>query len=203
MDITKSREIPVQIPIGLIILAAGGSTRYQSAKGLIDWHGKAMIRHITDIAVNSHLGPVTVVTGKYHQEITKSLLGSGATIIHNPNWKIGLSTSVHLGIQNLPNDCQAVIFLLGDQPFVTSDLLLALRNRYEESGVSIVAPTLNERPTNPVLFSKRHFAELLETAGDTGGKTLLKKYSVEGIIWEDERLGIDIDTPEDYAKWGK
>jgi molybdenum cofactor cytidylyltransferase len=201
MDRSTINNLPARHPIGVVILAAGGSTRYRSAKGLIDWHGKTMIRYITDIAVNSHLGPVVVITGKYHQEIANSLMGSGSLVIHNLDWEKGLSTSIHKGVQNLSIDCQGVIFLLGDQPFVSGDLLLALRNRFEESEASIIAPIVKGRPTNPILFSKTHIAELLETTGDAGGKILLKKYPVEGVVWEDDRLGIDIDTPEDYAKW--
>jgi CTP:molybdopterin cytidylyltransferase MocA len=187
--------------VGLIILAAGGSIRYHSAKALANWHGKTMIRHITDEAIKSNLGPVIVVTGKYLREIDVTLTGSGAIISNNPDWEKGLSSSIHVGIRNLPEVCTSAIFLLGDQPFVTVGVLKKLAEKFYESHASIVAPLVNGKVTNPILFSRIHFSELLATTGDIGGKELLKIYPVEGVVWEDEMLRIDIDTPDDYARW--
>ena len=51
----------------------------------------------------------------------------------------------------------------------------------------------------PTIISSIYKYELLKIAGDKGARDLVNKYvsKVNKIFIEDERLGIDIDTPED------
>jgi len=53
---------------------------------------------------------------------------------------------------------------------------------------------------NPVLFDRKTFTDLKTIRGDTGGRTLFSRYTVDWIDWHDETILLDIDTDEDYQR---
>ena len=64
----------------------------------------------------------------------------------------------------------------------------------------IVAPLVDGRRANPVLFDKSTFKDLLALKGDVGGRAIFSGYRVEYLEWLDNKLLLDIDTAEDYAR---
>ena len=93
------------------------------------------------------------------------------------------------------------IFLLADQPQVTTELLAALVRRHRETGALAVAPRFEGKRGNPVLFDRRTFEEFDKLTGDAGGRTILRGREGEMafIDWPTDEILRDIDTPEDYA----
>jgi molybdenum cofactor cytidylyltransferase len=84
-----------------IVLAAGGSSRLGSPKQLIEVQGRPLVRRYVDMA-NALCGrQVVVVTGAAQRAVESMLAGVGATMIPNPDWQIGLSTSVRTGLRAL------------------------------------------------------------------------------------------------------
>jgi CTP:molybdopterin cytidylyltransferase MocA len=57
-----------------------------------------------------------------------------------------------------------------------------------------------DQRANPVLFDRDTFADLLTLEGDVGGRAIFHKHRVEYLPWHDERLLLDVDTPEMYAR---
>jgi molybdenum cofactor cytidylyltransferase len=53
---------------------------------------------------------------------------------------------------------------------------------------------------NPVLFDRATFPVLQALTGDVGGRAIFSRVPPVYIDWLDERLLIDIDTPEDLKK---
>lgn len=180
-----------------ILLAAGAATRMGQPKLLLPWQGEPLIRHAARIALDAGLNPVVVVTGA-EQTIAAVLKDLPLQIVDNPDWQSGQSTSVRVGIQALPAETQAAIFLLGDQPFVTTDLIQQLIDTYRKTRPIILAPFVNNKRTNPVLFDRSVFNLLCQLHGDQGGRTLFDQYPPARMQWLDERLLLDIDTPEEY-----
>jgi len=183
-----------------IILAAGSASRMGQPKLLLPWKGETLIRQAARIALEAGLSPVMVVTGSYATEITGALSGLDVQVVFNPDWQTGQSTSVRAGIQALPGDTRAVLFLLGDQPFVTPELIRKLVKTYRQTRPVILAPYVGEKRSNPVLFDRSVFGELCQLHGDAGARSIFGKYPPAAMQWPDERLLLDIDTPEDYAR---
>ena len=92
------------------------------------------------------------------------------------------------------------IFLLTDQPQITTSILRALVQKHAEGLYSIVAPMVMDRRANPVLFDREVFADLLTLEGDVGGRAIFHKHHVEYLPWHDDSLLLDIDTPEMYQR---
>ena len=183
-----------------VILAAGAASRMGQPKLLLSWKGEPLIRHAARCALQSGLAPLVVVTGAYAAEMQIALAGLAVSLVHNPDWQAGQSTSVRSGLAVLPDRTQAVIFLLGDQPFVTSELLRALVNTYAQTRPTILAPFVGEKRANPVLFDHSIFEALGQLKGDAGARSLFTQYPPTPMPWADERLLLDVDTPEDYQR---
>jgi molybdenum cofactor cytidylyltransferase len=187
-------------PCAGIILAAGGSKRFGEVKLLVDWKGKSLVRHVAEMGIAAGISPVVVVTGAEDEHIRSALAGLPVAFIHNGDWEAGQSTSVRAGLQALEERTGSAIFLLGDQPFITAEVIRAVVHRHRITMAPVVAPRIGERRANPVLFDRFTFPDLLSLVGDTGGRAILQKYPVEYVDWSDDRLLLDVDTPEDYRR---
>jgi molybdenum cofactor cytidylyltransferase len=93
-----------------------------------------------------------------------------------------------------------VIFLLADQPQVTISVLRALVEKHAEALYPVVLPMVMDRRANPVLFDRSTFKDLLSIEGDLGGRAIFHKHHVEYLPWHDDRLLLDVDTPEMYQR---
>lgn len=189
----------IAVPVAGIILAAGSASRMGRPKLLLPWKGEALIRHAARTALHC-LNPVVVVTGAWEKEIRDSLKELPIKMVHNTEWAKGQSTSVRTGINSLPKETAAAIFLLGDQPYVPTELIEGLVNEYIQTRPTILAPYVGEKRSNPVLFDRSVFKDLCQIEGDVGARAIFKFHRIAPYAWPDENLLFDVDTPEDYQK---
>lgn len=187
-------------PIAGVILAAGGSSRFGTTKQLLDWKGKPLVNHAAETALAGGLSPVLVITGADHSKVTRSLENLPVECVFNPNWEQGQSSSVRTGIEALPPNMGAVIFLLVDQPFIPPQLIQRLIKAHAIKRAPIIHPQVNNERANPVLFDREVFQELSSLEGDTGGRVLFNAFPSRGVPWENDLIQKDIDTPEDFER---
>jgi molybdenum cofactor cytidylyltransferase len=192
--------LAVHEPVAGIILAAGASQRLGRPKQLLEWHGEPFIRHVVKVATEAGLQPLRIVTGACAQEIETALQGLPGQIIYNPRWESGQATSVIAGVESLPSTYGAAVFLLSDQPQVPATLLRSLVERHVQTLAPLVAPMVDGRRANPVLFDRRTFADLRKLEGDTGGRPLFAHYQVEWLPWHDASILLDVDSEQDYQR---
>ncbi len=191
--------------IAAVVLAAGASTRFGECKQLLDWDGKPLLAHVTDMALEAGLHPVVPVLGCQAAKTSAVLADRPVRTLMNWRWKEGLATSVQTGLAGVPCDAQAVLFLQCDQPLVTTELLRAILHRFHQTGSPIVHPTHAGRRGTPVLFARRFFAELSTITGDQGGRTLIDRYPDQVATFQvsDPEVLADVDTPQDYRRLRK
>jgi molybdenum cofactor cytidylyltransferase len=187
---------------GVIILAAGNSSRLGRPKQLLPYRGRTLLTHVVAEALVAELRPV-VVTGAFHAEVSDSLRGQSVDIIFNAAWEDGMASGIVAGLSNmllLYPDVDAVIIAVCDQPFISSILLLQLVSTFEASGKGMVACTYADSVGTPVLFGRSYFERLLELSGSEGAKNLLKQYpdDLAAVAFPDGY--IDIDTGEDAER---
>src|SRR5262245_48283656 len=94
------------------------------------------------------------------------------------------------------------MFLLGDQPLISKELINSLIDKFDGSTAAIIAPKFNGEARNPVLFRRQVFPELLKLTGDRGGRALVEKHprKTAFVDWLDELPFLDIDVPQDYER---
>jgi molybdenum cofactor cytidylyltransferase len=188
--------------IAALILAAGASARMGRPKQLLDWGGKPLVRVAAEVALAAKLDPLLVVVGGAQAEVMEALAGLPLRIIANPDYAAGQSTSLRAGIAALGQSTDAVVVLLGDQPFVTAAIVERLIAEWDSSEAAIIAPTYAGQRGNPVLFGRAVFPELLAVPGDQGARAVLAadRSRVHLVAFDDPRPLADIDTPEDYER---
>ncbi len=204
--------------VSAIVLAAGEGRRMRSltapqrAKGRLAGDpalklalrlgGKSLLRHVVEAALASPVDEVVVVLGHGAAELELELpRDPRVRTAFNPDYATGQSSSVKAGINVLAPQAQAAVFLLGDQPLVSSRAIAALVGAFRSGGSAVVRPRYRGTPGNPVLFSRALFAELLQVTGDQGGRELLARHQAE-VAMVDLNLEspVDIDTKKDYSQ---
>ena len=189
--------------IAAIILAAGRSTRMGSNKLLEELDGKALVRHVADAALGSIARSVWVVTGHEGESVRARLDGLGIRFVHNPDFALGLSTSLKAGVMALPAEAKGVVVLLGDMPRVTSEVINSVIQAFEAQPQAIAAvPVYQGEWGNPVLLSRSLFGAVAALQGDAGARKLLNGRAGEvlEVPVSNDAVLIDLDTPEALAR---
>jgi molybdenum cofactor cytidylyltransferase len=192
--------------IGIIILAAGDSSRLGRPKQLLPFGGKALLAHIADAALEATLDPVVVVTGASAAAVRETINERRVIIAHNPIWKEGMASGIVAGLAELLSvqpDLRGAIVAVCDQPFLSASLLGELVEQFEVSGKGLVACAYDGTLGTPVLFGSRYFGELSALSGAEGAKKLLMAHADDVQAIPFPKGSIDIDTEEDLKSLGR
>jgi len=186
--------------IAAIVLAAGRSTRMGGPNKLLaDVGGRPLVRIAVEEALASRAQPVVVVTGHQREQVEAALKGLPVILTHNPDFAQGLSTSLKAGLAALPAGADGAIVCLGDMPQVDAGLIDRLVAAFEpEKGALVVVPTIAGKRGNPVVWSRRFFADLSRLDGDVGARHLIGAYpeAVVEVPVTGRAAFVDVDTPD-------
>ncbi len=186
---------------GIIILAAGNSSRLGRPKQLLQIGRQTLLKKITAAALSLYCGPVIVVLGNYTEELLTEC--DGAVIAINHNWAQGMAGSIAVGLNRLqasfPN-VTGVIIAVCDQPFVTASLLQQLIAVYDQTQKPIVAAAYKETAGTPAYFHHTLFDELMQLKGDRGAKQIILKHESRLALVDFPGGEMDVDTEEDYIR---
>jgi molybdenum cofactor cytidylyltransferase len=186
--------------VGAIVLAAGGSSRFGSPKQLLPWKGQTLLQHVVNTVLDSSVQQVVVVLGHQAGRMRELLGDRPGTMVINEEWEQGQSSSVGAGLEALAANFQACLFVLADQPNITSSLIDDLLTRYRRTLALVVAPVHRGQRGNPVLFDRELFPDLLDLKGDEGGRSIIERHrsQLELVEVADETVFLDIDSVSDY-----
>ncbi|MBO7745987.1 nucleotidyltransferase family protein [Paenibacillus sp. MWE-103] len=116
----------------------------------------------------------------------------------------GMSRSIRIGMQALlPDEPDAVLVALADQPFVSVSLLRRLASVFrEDPAADFVASGCDGVSAFPVLFNKTMFDRLCRLEGDAGVRALLQspEYRGRAVRCAAEWAFVDIDTKAQLEK---
>jgi len=189
-----------------IILAAGLSTRMGRQKLTLEVHGAPVISRVVRAALESDLNRIILVTGPSNTQLAKAL---GADAGHerlfiavNDRPERGMSSSLRTGIMMLSKESPGVMLILGDQPFLTVTVINKLLAEFDKESDQIIAPLIQGRRTNPVIFPASLFPELAKVEGDVGGRPVLRNNPdrVVGIEMGGYYDDVDLDNADDLQR---
>jgi molybdenum cofactor cytidylyltransferase len=185
---------------GIILLAAGSSSRLGKPKQLLVYKGDTLVKKAAEIALKV-TGNVMVVTGANEKNVRAELESLPIYTIENNFFEEGIASSIRIGLNSLLNyfpEIQSVIFIVCDQPFISVELLCQLIERKEKTNKGIIACQYDGTLGTPILFQQKFFEELLLLEGDAGAKKITYQHSGEVEHIEFPLGAMDIDTIEDY-----
>jgi molybdenum cofactor cytidylyltransferase len=199
----KRAQMSSQAQTAGIILAAGASVRFGQPKQLIRLGGKYLVEWVLDAALNSRLHTVVLVLG-HEQETILQALGTkadlpGVKVAINPDYRDGQSTSLKTGLSSIRQNFGSVMFLLGDQPMIKTDIIDHMLDQFRQSEKDLCVPVCKNKRGNPVIFRRPLYDELMQIRGDIGARDIIRKNSdCAHFVEIDEPLYFfDIDTPQD------
>lgn len=184
--------------IGAVILAAGSSSRLGEPKQLLAHGGETLIRHAVRAALETDCAPVVVVTGAWHERVEHELRGLPASVCHHPEWQLGMGSSIRAGLSRalgLAPLLDALLLMVCDQPFITSQILRALISARDQSGKRAAACVYSDAVGVPALFDRALFPMLAALPDAQGAKPILSVLRGEVARVPFPEGAIDIDTP--------
>jgi len=187
--------------VALIVLAAGASTRMGMPKQLLQFGERSLIGHVVEVAIASVCNPIIVVLGASSDRIKPEVERLDVRVVENPHWAEGMSTSIRTGIKTLKAinpEVEAVVLMVCDQPFVSTQIIDRLVASYRATGKPIIASEYAEISGVPALFSRALFSELTALSDDVGARQVIKQHAqaVFGVPFSEG--AINLDTPKDY-----
>lgn len=191
-----------EIRTGVIILAAGSSSRLGQPKQLLEFKGKTLLEIAVEAAQNSLAQSCVLVLGSNSNLIFERISHTKVDRVINENWKNGMASSMQKGLKYLMenSDPDQVILMLSDQPFVNNEILNLLIESKLKSNNEIIACTYKGTIGVPVLFTKKYFPELLSLSGSEGAKMIVMSHKEDLHLVDFPEGAIDIDTTEDYQR---
>lgn len=187
--------------VGIVLLAAGESSRLGQPKQLVHFAGSTLIHRAACAAISSECSPVIVVLGANRDLIKQELAGLSVRVVENQNWAEGMGNSLKVGLaavlEETKGELDAVLFMLCDQPMVTSETLNLILKKFRENGAALVASEYENSPGVPALFRHDLFPALLSLEGAEGAKKVIARFRDQAETVPFPEGSFDIDTPED------
>jgi len=182
-----------------IILASGFSNRMKRDKLLMEIEGIPMVERVIQSSIKSKLDEVILVYRV--NEVKKLGIKYGVKLVYNPKAHLGQSEGLKLGVKEAKPG--AYMFLMGDMPFITEDLINRLIEEFIEDESNIIVPYYNNKRGMPTIFPYSLRGELLNIEGDIGGRRIIEDnpFLVKKVYIDNCILGLDIDTQEEYKRW--
>lgn len=189
--------------IGLMILAAGASSRMGTPKQLLPFQGHSLLRHMAEEAIASCCDPIVVVLGSQTERMKLEVDGLALHSVENQQWTEGMGTSIPAGMTALTAinpALDAVVIVLCDQPFVDACLINQLVKSYRATQSPIVASAYAKTIGVPALFDRSLFIELMAMNANVGAKYLIQQHTEKVFQVSFPKGAIDVDTPAQYQQ---
>ncbi len=186
--------------IGVVILAAGSSSRLGYPKQLVDFKRKPVLQHIIDVADSFEFETKVLILGAGAEEIKENIESKKFEILLNENWQEGMASSIRAGLErslDREKDLEHLLILLSDQPFVSEERIEALIKEQLAGNSEATFSEYDGDVGVPAIFSSLVFPYLKELKGDHGAKKLVYDKKIKFRTVKFEKGNFDVDTKED------
>lgn len=185
-----------------VVLAAGEALRLGRPKPLLAIDGEPLLARCLRMLRSVPMDRIVVVLGHAAEEVRQQVPLEGVTVVTNPRYREGMSTSLVAGLAAVGPEAEAALIVPADQPFLTVSVIRELIDCYRMSKQPIVLPAVKGRRGTPVLLGRELFPEARSLEGDVGFRALFPRHRGQMVKVDvgDPWILMDIDTAEDYAR---
>jgi len=186
-----------------LVLAAGESSRMGTDKALLSYKSSTFLETILNTLAEAGIERVAVVLGHHAEEIRRSVNLRGTEVVINPDYQLGQTSSLQMGLKALESpELEAIVLCLVDHPVVSVQTLRWLVDAFGESRSPMVIPTHQGRRGHPVVIGRALFDELKSLGADAGANTIVRKHheATQFVEVNDSGILLDIDDPESYRR---
>ncbi|MHC1784775.1 MAG: NTP transferase domain-containing protein [Anaerolineaceae bacterium] len=189
--------------LGVLILAAGLSSRMGRPKMLLPWQDTTVIQWVVNTYISSGISEIIVVTGGMRHEIENLLSSLPVRIVFNPIFENGeMLDSLKLGLRSFSEEIKAAMIALGDQPRIRQTEIEMVVDGYLHSQASLVVPSYQMRRGHPWVVEKPLWDDLLNLEIPRTLRTFLQEnvVAIHYIDVDTPSILMDMDTPDDYER---
>ena len=185
-----------------ILLAAGQSKRLKNENKLIKiFKNKPLIHHALISAKNSKISKIIIVLGCQYKDVKKKIKkNKKITLVHNKNYKDGISSSIKAGLNKISKKDKGFIILQSDMPFVKTTDINKIYNSIIRKKYLVHALKYKNRIGNPIGFDISILNKFKKIKGNIGAKYMVKrlKNSTNFIKVSSEKVFKDFDNASDF-----
>ncbi len=185
--------------IGIIILAAGLSSRMGKAKAFLKFNDNfTFLEQIIDVYFNFGIKDIIVVLNSRDSKLTKNLNLKTTKIIVNQYPEKGRTYSLQLGGEFLLD--KDYIFLQNiDNPFINSEILEKIYSEKDKN--CYISPIFNSKGGHPILIPKNIFTKIhTEITENQNLKEILQPFCRKNVLMNSKTVLININTQNEYIK---
>jgi|SRR4051812_38877219 molybdenum cofactor cytidylyltransferase len=102
--------------VGILVLAAGGSSRMGRPKQLLDYRGKPLVRHVAETALAVAGDRVVVVVGAEGGKVGGRVRDLPVRVVLNKRWEAGIGSSIHAGMNDFLTEPSPIAAAVGVKP---------------------------------------------------------------------------------------
>lgn len=186
--------------VSAVVLAAGMSRRMGTPKQLLPIDGKTILERTLQNVRASNVSEIVLVLGHAAESIEKTIATDDMKIVRNPDYELGMGTSLRAGLAALNTESSAALIVLADQPLVRAETLNRLIAYHQESKPQIIIPVYRGFRGNPVLLDRSVFPEVQALDGDVGCRAIFGDHSenIVKLAVDDPGILLDIDNRDDF-----
>jgi len=192
--------------LGVVILAAGLSTRMGQPKLVLPWRDTSVLGHLLQTWAGLNAGQIAVVCAADALEIQAELdrlRFNSADRIINPSPEAGMFSSVQCAARwpNWPPSLSHFAIVLGDQPHLRRSTLGQLLDFVAAHPEKISQPMRAGRRLHPIVMPREVLVKLrLSPASDLRQFLQTAPELLAGLELDDPGLDLDLDSPADYER---
>jgi CTP:molybdopterin cytidylyltransferase MocA len=194
--------------LGVVLLAAGASTRLGTCKALVDLDGAPPLERLAAAASAAEPAAVIVVGGAHSDSLAAWLAGRPAgrapapRLVRNDAWAEGRLGSLAAAVRALPG--LDLLLAPVDVPLVSRATFGALADAWSAAGEpprGWLAPEYGGRFGHPVVLGRALAAEAMQLAPSEPARALRAVADpLLAVRVPDAGILDDLDTPEDLAE---
>jgi molybdenum cofactor cytidylyltransferase len=191
--------IESDVPVAVVVLAAGASVRMGAPKLLLALDGETLLERAVGRAAAAGAEQVVVVVPRDAADMRALLAPLGVTVVEPLGDSTAMSASLHAGIGALKPEVTSAVIVLADMIDVSTEMVRQVVAAARQPGAPLVVSRYRGIQAPPLAVPRRYFAEVLAMHGEGVGKAILARHEGEAL-WLDWPPGAhrDVDTPDDY-----
>lgn len=171
-------------------------------KQLLPFRGKSFVETCVDNLQAARVAEIVVVTGYRAKDVRAALAHKPARCVYNPDFKIGMSTSIKRGVEAAAAQSTAFLIALVDQPQIGPGIIDQIITRYTEGDSLVVVPRYGGRNGHPVILDGSLRQEILAMDEAIGLRQVIHAHAdrTAQVGVSSEAVLLDFDYPEEYKK---
>jgi molybdenum cofactor cytidylyltransferase len=191
---------------GIVLLAAGASSRMGQPKLLLPWGETSVLGHLlqtwTVLGARQIAAVIAVTNTALGTELNRLQFPDGNRI-SNPQPERGMFSSIQCAARwrGWRDELTHFVIVLGDQPHLRRDTLQSVLDFAAHHPADVVQPSHHGRGRHPVILPRPIFTTLA-TSPHENLKSFLqdREMGTTRVELSDPGLDLDIDSPADYEK---